>query len=165
MPLALRSVGVHDFPAADPHVPVLQESHGPLHCSLQQTPLAQKPEEQSEPPLQWLPLANWFGTHFPAMQNRAVEGQFVPWFDAMQLVKHAAPLHAKPPQAVGMGAAHLPPLQVEAAVSIPLEQVCAGHTVPPLPAHPPQFFTSVFESVHVPPQIVIAGGVQPVTQP
>jgi len=55
---------------------------------------------------------------------------------------------------------HVPPLQVEAAVSIPLLQVCAGHTVP----HAPQFFASVLESVHVPAQIVIAGGVQPVTQ-
>jgi len=94
------------------------------------------------------------------MQYGVLGGQFVPWFDAVQLVKHAVPLHAKPPHGVGAGATHLPALQVEAPVTIPLVQVCAGHTVP----HPPQFFASVFESVHVPAQIVIAGGVQPVTQ-
>jgi hypothetical protein len=153
---------VHDFPVLDPHVPVLQESHWPLHASLQQTPLTQFPIMQSELPLQRLPFANWFGTHFWAMQNGAVDGQFVPWFAAVQLVKHAVPaaLHANPPQSVGMGAVHLPPLQVEAAVSFPLEQVSAGHTVP----QPPQFFASVSESVHVPAQTVIAGGMHPLPQ-
>ena len=98
------------------------------------------------------------------MQYGVVGAQFV--CGGVQFVKHAVPaaLHANPPQSVGTGAVHVPPLQVEAAVNFPLEQVSAGHTVPPVPAHPPQFFGSVFESVHVPPQIVIAGGVQPVTQ-
>jgi hypothetical protein len=95
------------------------------------------------------------------MQNGVLGAQFVASFATEQLVAHAVPLHPKPPgQGVGAGAVQVPPLQAEAAVSIPALQDCAAHTVP----HPPQFFASVFESVHVPPQIVIAGGVQPVTQ-
>jgi hypothetical protein len=140
---------------------MLQESHWPLHCSLQQMPLTQKlPGMQSLPSMHCAPFANFCATHFAPMQYGVVGGQFVPSFAAVQLVKHAVPLHAKPPQAIGVGAEHLPALQVEAAVSIPLLQLCAGHTVP----HPPQFFASVSVSVHVPAQTVIAGGTHPLPQ-
>jgi hypothetical protein len=110
--------------------------------------------------LQGAPFCNFCAAHFPAMQYCAVGGQLVCSLDDEQLVKHAVPLHAKPPQAIGRGMTHLPPLQVEAAVSIPPLQLCAGHTVP----HPPQFFASVSVSVHVPPQTVIAGGTHPLPQ-
>jgi hypothetical protein len=157
---------MHAFPATGPHIPgipgLVQESHGPLHGALQQMPPTQwLPIMQSESTLHVCPLFNFCATHFAPMQYGVVGAQFVPSFAAVQLMKHAVPLHANPPQSIGTGAVHVPPLQVEAAVSFPPEQFSAGHTVP----HPPQFFASVLESVHVPAQIVIAGGVQPVTQP
>ena len=167
---ALGAVGVLVAPAFGPHVPrvpEVQDWHWRLHGVSQQMPLTQLCEVQSVATLHDVPFINCCATHFPLMQYGVLAGQLVCSFNGVQLVKQPVPaaLHAKPPAHwVGAGAVHVPALQLETAVSIPLEQVCPGHTVPPLPAHPPQFFASVFVSVHVPAQIVIAGGVHPVAQ-
>jgi hypothetical protein len=81
-PRAPAPVGVHAFPTLAPHVPtspgLVQESHGPLHCSLQQVPLTQKlPFMQSEPRLHGCPLFNFCATHFAPMQYGVVGAQFV----------------------------------------------------------------------------------------
>jgi hypothetical protein len=151
------------LPAAEAHVPELQDpSHWPLHAVLQQTLFTQFALIQSELMLHDRPSAIRCATQFPPMQYGVLAAQFVP--GGAQLVKQSVPdaLHAKPcAQGTCAGAVHFPPLQVEAAVDIPFEQLRGVHATPPAPAHPPQFFASVSVFVQVPPQIVVAGGVHP----